>query len=179
VLTQLRVIFQGVKQNASITGRFAHSRRRNAKTAQIWAMYFVGTLCGYCGLFQTHQRMLESLSPITSFFFAGQTYREMSMTERDLTKYRVDEFIVQKTLTSTSKNRAVAMHFAMHSSNRLAVICIYNITTARMALDIHTISEFPDEEEVLMLPGFPFTVTKISRGNPIEIELHQMNFTSN
>jgi hypothetical protein len=33
---------------------------------------------------------------------------------------------------------------------------------------------FPDEEEVLVMPGIPFRITKVKRGNPIEIELEQL-----
>ncbi len=103
----------------------------------------------------------------------------MSGTEHDLAIYKVDKLIFPKTLTSTSQNPAVAMLFAMHSQERLAIICIYNITVKQLALDIHTISEFPEEEEVLLLPGFPFIVTRITKGNPIEIELQQMDLDSN
>lgn len=146
---------------------------RVIETAPNWAMYFIGTIYGFCGLFKTPKSILESQAPFTPFFFTGRTYRGMSATERDLAKYKLDRLISLKNLTSTSKNRAVATLFAMNSAERLAIVCIYNILIDRTALDIHTISEFPEEEEVLILPGLPFIVTKITRDNPIEIELRQ------
>jgi hypothetical protein len=42
-------------------------------------------------------------------------------------------------------------------------------------IDLKDISEFPDEEEILIMPGIPFRIAKIRRGNPTEIVLEQVN----
>lgn len=108
------------------------------------------------------------------YSWAGTTYRGMQMTADDLHRYTVGQRIISKAFLSTSKSRQVAERFlgATSSAGALLVICSYTITTDDIALDIETISEYPDEQEVLLLPGMGFEVTHIqSNGRLIDIEL--------
>jgi hypothetical protein len=64
-------------------------------------------------------------------------------------------------------------------AGQIAVMCTYFIDsyTSFKAIDIHTISEYPDEEEVLLFPGIPFEIRKIDMNttmNMVEIELIPM-----
>ena len=117
------------------------------------------------------------------FPFTGSTYRGMLIKKEQLLYYAENRYyLCNKTLTSTSKNYKIAkrsLEKLSPSPGQIAVICTYSIDsyTSIKAIDIHTISEYPDEEEVLLFPGIPFEICKVdinSRMNMVEIELIPM-----
>jgi hypothetical protein len=105
------------------------------------------------------------------FGWKGMCYRGMLITKDDLARYKVDQWMVNKTFQSTTKNPDVTKRFNKEpSENQLAVMCKYHITRDYDAFDISSISEYPDEEEVLLFPNTPFQVKSINMTDPIEIE---------
>jgi hypothetical protein len=115
------------------------------------------------------------------FRYSGKSYRGMKLSREDFEKrYRAGNCFLIKPFTSTSKSRDIAIKFATApsvGSRSLSVLCIYTIlqkhNDANIALDISSISVFPDEEEVLILPQTLFEVKNINHlpSGLIEIEL--------
>jgi hypothetical protein len=95
------------------------------------------------------------------------------MTNEDLEQYKTGDHIVNKAFLSTSKLRSIAERFvSLTSVQKIPVICVYHLRTDEYVLDISALSEFPEEEEVLILPNACFKVESIRRNTyPMEIEL--------
>lgn len=74
----------------------------------------------------------------------------------------------------------IASEFAYEigcQANEIPVLCTLKILNRRTALDIHQISEFPNEDEVLILPYTAFTIVNIKEisvaPSRFEIELQE------
>jgi ankyrin repeat protein len=126
---------------------------------------------------------IHSLIYQPNFPFTGLTYRGMWIKKERILYYSENRlYMCNKTLTSTSKNYKIAkqsMEKSVPLAGQIAVMCTYFIDsyTSFKAIDIHTISEYPDEEEVLLFPGIPFEIRKIDMNttmNMVEIELVPM-----
>jgi hypothetical protein len=120
------------------------------------------------------------------FQFHGLTYRGMWIKEETLLHYSGDQlYMCNKTLTSTSQNYQIAKRFIDESvplAGQIPVMCVYLIDayTSFKAIDIHTISEYLDEEEVLIFPGIPFEIRKIEMNTTTNIiEVGLLPFLSN
>ncbi|CAF4604711.1 unnamed protein product [Rotaria sp. Silwood1] len=115
------------------------------------------------------------------YYYSGITYRGMQITLKDLEKYKVGVALTNKTFQSTSKLRKVAEHFAHREKPRLEsvrIIIVYLIVDQKSGLDISSISEYPDEEEVLMVPGTCFKVVHVDKsGSVCEAQLRQLVVT--
>jgi hypothetical protein len=111
--------------------------------------------------------------------FKGQTYRGVKITEGEFQKYIVGKLIFNKAFTSTSKKRQVAENFISSKSKDQKKNAIFTFNfhdnETNFTIDLKGISEYPDEEEVLIMPRIPFRITKVNRGNPFEIELQQLS----
>ncbi|CAF5099475.1 unnamed protein product, partial [Rotaria sp. Silwood1] len=108
--------------------------------------------------------------------FCGRTYRGLTITQHDLALYKVNSLIIQKTFSSSSKLRSMAEAFAQQPEfGRMPALFIFIMdVTNTLCIDLAGISEYPNEEEVLILPLSIFMVTKIDQTKPngyIEIEL--------
>jgi hypothetical protein len=112
--------------------------------------------------------------------FSGQTYRGMQINPSDYEQYRVGVALANKSFQSTSKSWEIANSFACGSKptpGKLSVIIIFTILDRRSALSIEEISEYPNEEEVLIVPGTLFIVTSINQDEtPYEIQLQQLEW---
>jgi len=126
---------------------------------------------------------IHSLIYQPAFQFTGMTYRGMWIKQENLSYcFEHQLYMCNKTLISTSKNYKIAKHFideSIPSTGQIPVMCTYLIDsyTSFKAIDIHTISEYPEEEEILIFPGIPFEIRKIDMNttmNMIEIELIPM-----
>ncbi|CAF0795039.1 unnamed protein product [Adineta ricciae] len=96
-----------------------------------------------------------------TFSFIGTVFRGMMITSDDLKQYKIGTRILTKTFSSTSKQQNIAFGFLndKHSRDgRLSTICTYEIRNQRTALDIHQISLFEYEQEVLILPYSAFKI---------------------
>ncbi|CAF0963678.1 unnamed protein product [Adineta steineri] len=132
-----------------------------------WAMCFAGVVCRDTAL--DHLRWAGDET-------TNVTYRGMHITESDLSQYEVDEKIMNRSFLSTSKDRSIAEDFLKipTAGNKLPVLCIYTIIDKRAALDVHSVSEFPHEQEILIVPWMAFVVKRKEMKNPIEIHLEQL-----
>jgi hypothetical protein len=103
------------------------------------------------------------------------------MTENEFRKYVVGKLIFNKAFTSTSKERRVAETFISSNTQdqkKNAIFTfIFNDDEINFAIDLNGISDFPNEKEVLIMPGIPFRITKVTRGNPFEIEVQQLSIS--
>jgi hypothetical protein len=103
--------------------------------------------------------------------FKGKIYRGIVIPKNALDHYKVGSCIITTTYLSTSKNPEVAEIFCDKGLINPAIhsfFCIYEIINDnRTALDISKISEFGDEDEVLILPYSAFLITKIEEGPEI------------
>ena len=119
-------------------------------------------------------QLMKDLS-FKKFHWTGKTYRGMLITKEELSLFsRVGSGVVNRAFLSTSKNREIALSYtAKPSPGQISVISIYTIKQGWSALDLETISEYPNEEEVLIIPNMNFTITKFKKGNPSEVELEQ------
>ncbi|CAF2363840.1 unnamed protein product [Rotaria sp. Silwood2] len=100
--------------------------------------------------------------------FKGRVYRGIVASKSALCHYKVGSCIITTTFLSTSKDPEVAQIFcdkAVRNPTTDSLFCTYEIVNEdRTALDISTISEFEDEDEVLILPYSAFLITKIEQG---------------
>ncbi|UJR17020.1 hypothetical protein I4U23_003918 [Adineta vaga] len=108
--------------------------------------------------------------------YQGETYRGISMTLTDIDAYkwavqRQDFVLETRTLQSTSKKKTVAQGFAgAYDSSRLSVLitfhfphkCSTAINLTRVNDKLPPLSNFADEEEVLLLPFTLFQVRSIN-----------------
>jgi hypothetical protein len=112
--------------------------------------------------------------------FSGQTFRGMQITQSDFAQYKPNIVLANKSFQSTSKSWKIAKGFACPSNpipGRLSVAIIFTITDRRSALSIEQISEYQNEEEVLIMPGTLFLVTNVNQNEmPYEVELLQLEW---
>lgn len=119
-------------------------------------------------------RYIANESTLRKNRWMGTTYRGMHMTGDDIAMYEVGQMLMNKAFLSTSQLRKVAEKFATKDLpiNKKAAICTYVIKDNHAALDVKEYSEFPPEDEVLILPCMDFEVTKLdTKGKFVEIEV--------
>jgi hypothetical protein len=105
----------------------------------------------------------------------------MVIDQDALNQYQVGVVLTNKAFQSTSRLRDVALQFATQSRPTLGQVSVmirYELRDKKSALDIKTISDFPNEEEVLMVPGNLFKVDDVNKSvQPYEIRLRQLPWT--
>ena len=126
-------------------------------------------------IFLRHQKFQE-------LSFIGKTYRGIVIPKHVLGHYKVDSCIITTTFLSTSKDLDVAQMFCNNQGSNEAkhsFFCTFEILdNNRSAIDISTVSEFKQEQEVLILPYSAFLITKIEQGEEItNIYLKQQRLT--
>ena len=94
-------------------------------------------------------------------------YRGIVLKDKKLVaNYKEGATIITTTFLSTSTNPEVADFFGMAAlEDMVSIFCIYNIsnTCRRTALDLSKITNFEDEQEILILRYVPFTIKSIER----------------
>lgn len=100
--------------------------------------------------------------------YTGTTYRGMNITKSDFDQYEQGKCILTRTFLSSSINCEVAENFLNNQSSftesaRQRVVCIYHIRNPSIAIDVHTISVHPHENEILILPFTTFTIVHINK----------------
>ncbi|CAF1007578.1 unnamed protein product [Didymodactylos carnosus] len=99
---------------------------------------------------------------LEQFSFKGETYRGAKMNDFDISQYKVGTHVMNKSFLSTSKEQKIAENFAIGGdSSKYSVLCKYETRNERTALAIETMSEFPGEKEVLILPYAAFKVINV------------------
>jgi len=103
-------------------------------------------------------------------YHRGKVYRGMkNLQEEDLKPYKKGENIIWKSITGLSKKPDVAKRF----SNAKGAILEVEVYSSR---DISSLSEYADEEEVLMLPYSCFEVVDVitKENEPVYIKLKEI-----
>jgi hypothetical protein len=100
----------------------------------------------------------------------------MRLTLEELSQYEDKTYVCNKAITSTSKSRSVAQHFidsGPRPEDMFDVMFIYVVESfsALLAIDVHTFSLIPQEEEVLIMPGILFSVGKIKYISSYSLEI--------
>jgi hypothetical protein len=141
---------------------------KNAELIMPWAFYFAGMLC--------RNSVLEA------YRFQGQTYRGMRIRDQDLRAYQIGGTIINKAILLTSRNRHIAKIFSgwndddPNDRSTYPVRCMYKIIDRQSSIDLEEASEFPDEEEVLIMPLTVFRMINIQKHSPhtkYEIQLEE------
>ncbi len=111
---------------------------------------------------------------------SGVTYRGMKIDREALEQYKRGVVLTNKAFQSTSKLVTVALRFARLEERilgKVSVLIQYTILDRKSAFDIRDLSEFPEEEEVLMVPGSLFKVDCVdNRIEPYQIHLRQLTW---
>jgi hypothetical protein len=133
--------------------------------------------------------VLRCHEALEKYRYTGKCYRGMKISTEDFEEnYKVGNELLIKPFISTSKSRDIAERFATApsiSSRSLLALCIYTIPARTLsyidnvALDISSISEYPDEEEVLILPYTSLQIQSINHlpSGLIEIEMEWYSFS--
>ena len=99
--------------------------------------------------------------------FTGITYRGMNMKQSELDQYVKGTFILTRSFLSSSTDQNVAQRFLLDNRANFnpnhRVICIYHIRNPSMVIDIHTISTYPNENEILIIPFTVFEIKNIKK----------------
>ncbi|CAF4104418.1 unnamed protein product [Adineta steineri] len=116
-----------------------------------------------------HRPELKSLE------FTGIVYRGLFLLQSDLKAYTVGKHLLNKSFLSTTTDLSVASMYAGAGTRinmRTAIdktplqytaLCIYRIKNKNTALDISSISEIPDECEVIIMPLCAFQVRSVKK----------------
>ena len=98
-----------------------------------------------------------------SYRHASKTFRGMTITAQDLDVYAPGKIVITRSFLSTSKNRHTAAFYLGFEDivNRPPVICIYNVLNSHSSLSIESFSNFPEEEEVLIVPFIAFEIRDV------------------
>ncbi|CAF1091144.1 unnamed protein product [Rotaria sp. Silwood1] len=123
---------------------------------------------------------------VSQYQFTGTVYRGMRITNHELQKYKIDRYILTKSFLSTSKSFCVADEIYANGNDQLSssseddriVFCTYTIRNQYKqmvtAIQIDSMSEFEEEDEVLIFPLVPFQIRDIQENNQkkrLEIKL--------
>jgi hypothetical protein len=94
---------------------------------------------------------------------ASTIYRGTNISSQDLEAYAMGKIVITRSFLSTSKKREIAEFFIGFEdvTNRPPVICIYKVSNPRSSLAIESFSNFPEEEEVLIVPFIAFEITAV------------------
>lgn len=170
-----------VKAYTSNTGFYKALNEALAKGRTLFDQYdrdnFRESIYAFAGCFLCHPIGHDKLS---RYRYGGISYRGMTLHRTDFERnYTVGNEFMIKSLTSTSKTRQVANIFkdnTSQDSTKLSVICIFNTTgeprrpnpscksrVLPIALDISAISEFPEEDEVLIVAHTAFRIQSIEQ----------------
>ena len=105
----------------------------------------------------------EPPKDLGQYIYASTTFRGMNITTQDLKAYEMGKIVITRSFLSTSKIRAVAEFYLGFGDivNRPPVICIYKVSNPRSSLCIESFSDFPMEEEVLIVPFIAFEITSV------------------
>jgi hypothetical protein len=135
-----------------------------------------------CGIFQMENNAYTTLlylylrTIVNRAFGPGETFRGMVISDSTIYQATINEYLWAKqnneyvletrAFQSTSKDRAIAEGYiaAYRPENQpsFAILCHYTFPVrCTTALDVQDISQYPDEEEILISPLTLFKVTKI------------------
>lgn len=126
-------------------------------------------------------------SELEPYSFSGTVFRGMNIPEEEFRKHIIGSRRMNTSFLSASKEKEVAKIFLASERNGQSIgvfytYVIHNINHRRTAIRISSISRFPEEEEVLILPFSPFQVMRITQSSDplmsFEIDLEEIKADS-
>ena len=88
------------------------------------------------------------------------------MTLSEIEQYVLGARILVRSFLSSSKRAEIAaIYLNLINAEKIPVLCVYHITQLRTAMHVRDISDFPDEDEVLIRPFTVFYVKKVERAS--------------
>jgi hypothetical protein len=121
------------------------------------------------------------------YYHTGISYRGMSITRNELAEYKVGDFVLTRSFLSTSEEQDKAKLFTSDSNDKKQpvnqdekqpVMCVYTVINPQSSLYIETLSVFPEEKEVLIVPFAVFRITKIEGVNNNNNENNKSNLVT-
>ena len=112
--------------------------------------------------------------------FIGKTYRGMNLKQSDLDQYQQGKFILTRTFLSSSTDQTIAESF-LNSKELInyPVLCIYHIRNSLSTIDVHQISKYPNEKEILIIPFVTFRIINVQKNlhgiSLIELDQSEIN----
>ena len=180
----IRVCFKQARENndpklviKAYTMDKEFSRRLNthsaANTHHSLKLYCTLLNCPILAQTQEYTEAIDSIlyhPELDGFLVQEETvYRGVAPNdEKLLASYTEGTTIITTTYLSTSRRQDVAELFgAVDSEDSFSILYMFNIRKAcrRTALSVSSFSNFPDEEEVLILRYVPFKIISIERSN--------------
>ena len=157
-----------------IDGALAKSLRNLTSTDwEDWTRYRIGV-----GLIV---HIIAYHPKLDQYTYIGETYRGLVMTEKDEKTYVRDSIVMNKSFSSSSKLREATDGFLYsdrdEQQTQIHALCIYNIKNKRTGIYIKTLSQLPNEEEVLIMPYSAFRVVDVNvisnatKNQPKKIEI--------
>ena len=96
--------------------------------------------------------------------YKGRIYRGFGIKKGHEAKYQVGQIIPFKKLTSTSTKLSKAEGFRNSAKGKGKVGALYDISaTGKYGVDIHALSQYTDESEILMPPGAKIKITDVTK----------------
>ena len=119
-------------------------------------------------------RLLYDGSADTSKVYRGVSRKKVDVAFYEQAK-RDGEQVQWNAFTSTSRSREVALRFAKREGDGGVLFVIARRHAHAAAADVSSVSQFPDEQEVLLLPMQVFDVVDVRDcGTHTEIELREV-----
>ncbi|CAF0958882.1 unnamed protein product, partial [Didymodactylos carnosus] len=106
------------------------------------------------------------------YSYYGEVYRGMKVTDEDLAEYEVGSRIMTKSFLSATKDYEIAKKFASGGemrANQLGILvkfpamCAYIIKNKRTGLAVEDLSEYKQEQEVMIIPFSVFRVKSVDK----------------
>ncbi|CAF1190729.1 unnamed protein product [Rotaria sordida] len=116
------------------------------------------------------------------YSYEGTCYQSIIIDSEDqLNLFKKGTKILNRTFISTTRDRQIAEEYILdrNNQNKYIVMMIFKIRHCYTALNIKDMSEFPHEEEVLIMYDKIFKVAKITKQNNFYIEIELRDSKSN
>ena len=112
------------------------------------------------------------------YSYVGTCYRSILINSEDeLNLYKKNTKILNRIFLSTTRDRQIAEEYLHNrtNDNKISIMMIFKIRHVYTALNIETISEFPHEEEILIMYDSIFKILNIVKKEKFyfEIELRE------
>ena len=92
----------------------------------------------------------------------NSAYRGMNLAQLELEQYVRGARILTRSFLSASRSARVAcLYLDFRREQKIPVLFVYQITESKTALDVSDLSEFPQEQELLIRPFAAFYVNRI------------------
>jgi hypothetical protein len=116
------------------------------------------------------------------YSYVGTCYRSILINSEDeLNLYKKNTKILNRIFLSTTRDRQIAEEYIHNTTdeNKISIMMIIKIRNVNTALNIETISEFPHEEEILIMYDSIFKILNIVKKEKFYFEIELRESKSN